>query len=62
MAVAECTSALCITPTVILFHVFKPAQTAAPWEECVMGYVRTEPLSCANGSSCFEWPIYERFM
>lgn len=53
---------LCIIPTVILFHLFKLDQTAALWEECVMGYVRMEALSGANGSSWFEWPIYEHFM
>lgn len=53
---------LCIIHTVILFHLFKLDQAAAPWEECVMGYVRMEALSVANGSSWLEWPIYERFM
>lgn len=53
---------LSIIPTVILSHLFKLDQTAAPWEELVMGYVRVEALSGANGRSWFEWPIYEHFM
>lgn len=53
---------LCIVPTVILFHLCKLDQTTAPWEECVMGYVRMEALSGANGSSWFEWPSYEHFI
>lgn len=53
---------LCIILTVILFHLFKLDQTAAPQEECVMGYVGMEARCGANGSSWFEWPIYEHFM
>lgn len=53
---------LCIIPTVILFHLLRLDQTAAPQEECVMGYVRMEALSGANGGSWLEWPIYEHFM
>lgn len=55
-------SLLWIIPTVILFHLFKLDQTAAPCKECVMGSVGMEAQSCANGSSWFERPICEHFM
>lgn len=52
----------CNIPTVILFHLFGLDHSPAPWEEWVMGYEGNEALSGANGSSWFEWPIYEHFM